>query len=33
MDELEDKVVTTDESSAPVNEKKPQEIKKIDENL
>lgn len=33
MDELEDKVVTTDESSAPVNEKKTQEIKKIDENL
>lgn len=33
MDELEDKVVTTDESSTPVNEKKPQEIKKIDENL
>ncbi len=33
MDELEDKVVTTDESSAPVNEEKPQEIKKIDENL
>lgn len=33
MDELEDKVVTTDESSAPVKEEKPQEIKKIDENL
>lgn len=33
MDELEDKVVTTDESSSPVNEKNPQEIKKIDENL
>lgn len=33
MDELEDKVVTTDESSSPVKEKKPQEIKKIDENL
>lgn len=33
MDELEDKVVTTDESSTPVKEKKPQEIKKIDENL
>lgn len=33
MDELEDKVVTTDESSSPVNEEKPQEIKKIDENL
>lgn len=33
MDELEDKVVTTDESSSPVKEKKTQEIKKIDENL
>ena len=33
MDELEDKVVTTDESYAPVNEEKKQEIKKIDENL
>lgn len=33
MDELEDKVVTTDESSTPVKEGKPQEIKKIDENL
>lgn len=33
MDELEDKVVTTDESSSPVKEGKPQEIKKIDENL
>ena len=33
MDELEDKVVTTDESSTPVKEKKPREIKKIDENL
>lgn len=33
MDELEDKVVTTDESASPVKEKKPQEIKKIDENL
>ena len=33
MDELEDKVVTTDESSTPVKEEKPQEIKKIDENL
>lgn len=33
MDELEDKVVTTDENSSPVKEKKPQEIKKIDENL
>lgn len=33
MDELEDKVVTTDESSSLVKEKKPQEIKKIDENL
>ena len=33
MDELEDKVVTTDESSSPVKEEKPQEIKKIDENL
>lgn len=33
MDELEDKVVTTDESSSPVKEKKPREIKKIDENL
>lgn len=33
MDELEDKVVTTDESSSPVKEEKPREIKKIDENL
>ena len=33
MDELEDKVVTTDESSSPVKEGKTQEIKKIDENL
>lgn len=33
MDELEDKVVTTDESSSPVKDGKPQEIKKIDENL
>lgn len=33
MDELEDKVVTTDESSVHVKEEKPQEIKKIDENL
>lgn len=33
MDELEDKVVTTDESSTPVKEEKRQEIKKIDENL
>lgn len=33
MDELEDKVVTTDESSSPVKEEKRQEIKKIDENL
>lgn len=33
MDELEDKVVTTDESSSPVKEGKPQKIKKIDENL
>lgn len=33
MDELEDKVVTTDESSTPVKEEKPREIKKIDENL
>ncbi len=33
MDELEDKVVTTDESSSPVKEKKTREIKKIDENL
>lgn len=33
MDELEDKVVTTDESSVHVKEGKPQEIKKIDENL
>ena len=33
MDELEDKVVTTDESSSPVKEGKKQEIKKIDENL
>lgn len=33
MDELEDKVVTTDESSTPVKEEKKQEIKKIDENL
>ena len=33
MDELEDKVVTTDESSSPVKEEKKQEIKKIDENL
>ena len=33
MDELEDKVVTTDESSTPVKEEKPQEIKKLDENL
>lgn len=33
MDELEDKVVTTDESSSPVKEGKPREIKKIDENL
>lgn len=33
MDELEDKVVTTDESSTPVKEEKTQEIKKIDENL
>lgn len=33
MDELEDKVVTTDESSTPVKEGKPREIKKIDENL
>lgn len=33
MDELEDKVVTTDESSSPVKGGKPQEIKKIDENL
>ena len=31
MDELEDKVVTTDESSTPVKEEKPREIKKIDE--
>ena len=33
MDELEDKVVTTDESSAPAKEEAPKEIKKIDENL
>lgn len=33
MDELEDKVVTTDESSSPVKKEKKQEIKKIDENL
>lgn len=33
MDELEDKVVTTDESSTPVKEEKPRKIKKIDENL
>lgn len=33
MDELEDKVVTTDESSVHVKEEKPQEIKKIYENL
>ena len=33
MDELEDKVVTTDESSVHVKEEKPQEVKKIDENL
>lgn len=33
MDELEDKVVTTDESSSTVKEGKPREIKKIDENL
>ena len=33
MDELEDKVVTTDDSSAPAKEEAPKEIKKIDENL
>ena len=33
MDELEDKVVTTDESAAPAKEEAPKEIKKIDENL
>lgn len=33
MDELEDKVVTTDESSTPVKEEKPRKINKIDENL
>lgn len=33
MDELEDKVVTTDQSSAPAKDKAPKEIKKIDENL
>lgn len=33
MDELEDKVVTTDESSIPVKEEKPRKINKIDENL
>ncbi len=33
MDELEDKVVTTDESSAPAKEEAPKEIKVINENL
>lgn len=33
MDELEDKVVTTDENSAPVKNDTPKEIKKIDEKL
>lgn len=33
MDELEDKVVTTDESAAPANDEGVKEIKKIDENL
>ena len=33
MDELEDKVVTTDESAAPVKDEGVKEIKKIDENL
>ena len=34
MDELEDKVVTTDESAATTKEKAPKgEIKKLDENL
>ncbi len=33
MDELEDKVVTTDESAAPAKDEGVKEIKKIDENL
>ncbi len=33
MDELEDKVVTTDQSSAPVKDEQKVEIKTIDENL
>lgn len=33
MDELEDKVVTTDDNTASAKEKAPKEIKKIDENL
>ena len=33
IDELEDKVVTTDENSAPVKNDTPKEIKKIDEKL
>ncbi|HBO49804.1 MAG TPA: hypothetical protein DD619_03315 [Alphaproteobacteria bacterium] len=33
MDELEDKVVTTDENAAPAKDEAPKEIKKIDENL
>lgn len=33
MDELEDKVVTTDDNTVSAKEKAPKEIKKIDENL
>ena len=33
IDELEDKVVTTDDNTASAKEKAPKEIKKIDENL
>lgn len=33
MDELEDKVVTTDENAVPVKDSAPKEIKSIDENL
>ena len=33
MDELEDKVVTTDDNTASAKDKAPKEIKKIDENL
>ena len=33
MDELEDKVVTTDENAVPAKDSAPKEIKSIDENL